>query len=207
MSETRFWWVRHAPVVDNGARVYGGAEIDADTSDTDLFAGLARALPQIATFVASALARTRQTLAAVKAQGRDDIPEAPALDSRLNEQSLGDWHGRPIAEVFPQGWPWPGFWMLEAATRPPGGESFADLCGRVEAAIHDLKERHRGRDIVVAGHGGTIRAALRLALDLPADAALAFSVGHCSITRIDHIDGAARGEAWRVGAVNLSPGA
>jgi len=205
MSETRFWWVRHAPVVENGGLVYGGAEIDADVSDVSLFRGLAAALPKNAAFVASALSRTRQTLNAVSRAGRPDIPATLALDARLNEQSLGDWHGRPIADVFPEGWPWPGFWMLDADIRPPGGESFSDLCARVEEAIYDLKAEHRARDIVIAAHGGTIRAALRLALDIAPDAALAFSVGNCSITRIDHIDGAHRGEAWRVSGVNIAP--
>lgn len=206
MTETRFWWVRHAPVVDNGGYVYGGGEIDADVSNRALFAGLARALPRDAVFIASALARTRQTLAAVRAAGRPDIPDPPALDPRLNEQHLGDWHGRPIADVFPKGWPWPGFWMVDALTCPPGGETFHDVCSRVEAAIADARARYRGRDVVLAAHGGVIRAALRHALDLPPATALAFSVANCSITRIDHIEGRRGVEAWRVVGSNLPPG-
>lgn len=203
MSETRFWWVRHAPVVDNGGRVYGGGEIDADVSNQALFDGLARRLPRNAAFVASALARTRQTLAAVRAAGRDDIPAEPERDPRLNEQSLGDWHGRPIAEVFPGGWPWPGFWMLDAHTQPPGGESFQDVCARVAAATDDLAARHGAGDIVVAAHGGVIKAALCNALGAAPAAALAFSVANCSITRIDRLAGAEASVAWRVAGVNL----
>lgn len=205
MTETRFWWVRHAPVVDNGGLVYGGTEVDADVKEARLFRGLSMTLPTNAVFVASALARTRQTLQAVRAAGRADIPAEPEQDPRLNEQHLGDWHGQPIAQMFPKGMPWPGFWMVEAEDLPPGGETFADVCRRVAEAIHDLKARHPGRNIVVAAHGGTIRAALRLALDVTPSAALAFSVDNCSITRIDHIEGGSLGEAWRIGGVNIPP--
>ena len=54
-------------------------------------------------------------------------------------------------------------------------------------------------------HGGSIRAALALALGLDAERALGFSIDNLSITRIDHVDGPAKGEAWRVAAVNLPP--
>lgn len=204
MTETRFWWVRHAPVVDNGGLAYGGGEIDADVSDRATFQGLAAALPRDAAFVASGLARTRQTLAAVRAEGRHDIPETPEMDVRLNEQHLGDWQGQPIIKLFPDGWPWPGHWMVDADTRPPGGETFHEVYARVDAALQDLCAAHAGRDVVVAAHGGTIRAALGHALGLPAGRALSFRVENCSITRIDHIrgDGA---HAWRVGGTNQPP--
>lgn len=205
MTTTRFWWVRHAPVVDNGGLIYGGSEIDADVSDLPVFEGLARTLPKPATFLASGLSRARQTLAAVRAAGRDDIPETIALDPRLNEQSLGDWHGLPIREVFPKGGPWPGFWMMPANERAPGGESFADLCARAAPAIEEIAAAHRGGHVVVAAHGGTIRAALAHALDLEPSAALAFSVENCSVTRIDHIAGQNGAAAWRVAGVNLAP--
>jgi alpha-ribazole phosphatase len=202
MTTTRFWWVRHAPVVDNGGRIYGGAEIDADVSDNSTFASLAKALPQPAVFLTSALSRTHQTLAAVRAQGRDDIPESPPADARLNEQSLGDWHGQRISDVFPTGGPWPGFWMMPANERAPNGESFADLCERVAPAIHDIQAAHAGQDIVIGAHGGSIRAALRLALDITPEAALAFSIDNCSITRIDHLSAPGSRRAWRVVGTN-----
>ena len=47
----------------------------------------------------------------------------------------------------------------------PGGETFADVKGRVARAIAALAVRE-GRLLVVA-HGGTIRTALSLALDIP----------------------------------------
>jgi hypothetical protein len=70
----------------------------------------------------------------------------------------------------------------------PGGESFLAVIERVSRAVHQLVETYAGRDVIAVAHGGTIRAALALALSLEPEAALAFTVENCSLTRIDHID-------------------
>jgi broad specificity phosphatase PhoE len=61
---------------------------------------------------------------------------------------------------------------------------------------------YSGRDVIVVAHGGTIRAALAQALGLEPEAALAFTIENCSITRIDHIEGPGMGHGWRVVTVN-----
>ena len=43
---TRWWWVRHAPVVDHGGKIYGQGDIGCDVSDTASFEGLAAKLPE-----------------------------------------------------------------------------------------------------------------------------------------------------------------
>jgi len=72
-------------------------------------------------------------------------------------------------------------------------------------AIHQVLDTNRGRDIIAVAHGGTIRAALGLALGLEPEACLAFTMENCSITRIDHIDGPGMGHGWRVITVNRPP--
>ena len=65
---------------------------------------------------------------------------------------------------------------------------------------------HVGRDIVAVAHGGSIRAALAMALGIDAAAAMALVVDTLSLTRIDHVAGGllrGRGGAWRIGGVNL----
>jgi broad specificity phosphatase PhoE len=52
----------------------------------------------------------------------------------------------------------------------PGGESYARLRGRVDAAVADLRVAHAGRAVAVVTHGGPIRAALASCLDMPAAA-------------------------------------
>ena len=64
---------------------------------------------------------------------------------------------------------------------------------------------HAGRNVIAISHGGTIRAALALALGLEPEATLAFTIENCSITRIDHVNGSGVGHDWRVVTVNRPP--
>src|SRR3954466_13556265 len=91
-----------------------------------------------------------------------------------------------------------------SAMPPPGGESFAEVCARVRAGVERLTDECRGRDIVAVAHGGSIRAALALALALDPQAVLAFAVENCSVTRLDYLDGPS-GSGWRIGTVNQQP--
>lgn len=206
--ETRWWWIRHAPV-DSGGRIYGSTDVSADCSDSRLFQPLARRLPDPAVWITSTLKRTHETADAILAQA-DGARAQPAMlrDEALIEQSFGDWHGLTYAELDAlRGRDRDSFWLTMADEVPPNGESFAQLVERVSAAILRLTEAHAGQDIVAVTHGGTIRAALALALGLSPARALAFSIDNCSLTRIDHyaISDAPDGRAWRVGAVNDGP--
>lgn len=201
---TRWWWVRHAPVVGTG-RIYGQDDPEADCSDPALPA-LAPLLPPDPVWVTSHLRRTQQTAAALGA------PSA-AVERDLAEQNFGAWQGLTVAELAARrDGAWHRFWLAPAHETPPGGESFERVVERVSAAVARLTGAHRGRDIVAVAHGGSIRAALALALGVSAERALAFAVDNCSLTRLDHIDGApASGTAmpagvWRVTTVNLHPG-
>ena len=62
---TRWWWIRHAPVREDGGRIYGQSDLGCDCSDAVVFQGLARTLPQGALWFASNLKRTHQTAAAI----------------------------------------------------------------------------------------------------------------------------------------------
>ena len=39
---TRWWWVRHAPVREDGGNIYGQSDIDCDTSDREVFEAVAK---------------------------------------------------------------------------------------------------------------------------------------------------------------------
>lgn len=201
-SETRWWHIRHAPVPDPHGRIYGSTDVSADVSDTDAFAALADVLPEGAVWVVSSLRRTRQTaekLCAVRPSLAG--PAAFVVEPDLREQDLGDWHGRPRAEVYaeiPERHP---FWIAPAISRPPGGESFLDLMARVHPVLQRLGDTYRGRDVVCVTHGGTIRAAMGLALSVDPETALRFVSDNLGLTRLDllHAD---RGVRWRVVSAN-----
>lgn len=202
-ADTRWWWVRHAPVPDGG-RIYGQRDLDCDCSDAAVFEALAKELPREAVWVTSHLARTRQTAAAIMAAMRlDGAPAEPRAVVELAEQHLGDWQGLDRKDFFAsQGRTPHPFWFGPASERAPNGESFHDLVARVGATVESLSAEFAGRDIVAVTHGGTIRAALVQALRLDPEAALACVIDNCSLTRIDRLAGNAETHGWRVAAVN-----
>ncbi len=210
-TTTRWWWIRHAPV-NSGGRIYGQSDPPADCSDPVTFPALAAALPEGAAWVASHLRRTHQTAEAILAH-RGDAPGL-RIEERLAEQDFGDWQGMSHAELAERrDGAWHRFWLAPAAEAPPGGESFVQVCDRVSAAVRELSAELAGADVVAVAHGGTIRAALALALGLDPERALALAVDNCSLTRIDHIAGPAgshaqdgdRSGVWRVVRVNQGP--
>ncbi len=204
-TTTRLWWVRHAPVVSDGGRIYGARDVPADCSDTATFAGLARMLPEGAVWYASHLARARQTAEAIGAAGLDvrDIAPEPAL----GEQDFGEWQGRDRETVYREQAEWHRLWLAPVTVRPPGGESFVDLTERVGAAVGHIAARHPDRDVCIVAHGGSIRAALGLALRLAPEAAIRLAIANCSVTRLDHIARDGAEPVWRVAFVNRLPAA
>lgn len=202
---TRWWWLRHAPVTSDGGRIYGQTDIECDVSDRAAFEALASRLPRDAVWVVSHLKRTHMTARAICEAGIE-VPE-PIVEPALAEQHFGAWQGRLRSELYAEHPNRRDFWLAPAHLVPPGGESFVAVISRVDKAIRRLTEAHAGRDIVAVAHGGTIRAALAVALKLAPEMALAFSTDNLALTRIDHMASPRldRGEAWRVSAVNLPP--
>jgi broad specificity phosphatase PhoE len=201
---TRWWWVRHATVQTGVGMVYGQMDLDADCTDTAPFEALAAYLPAGAILLTSDLKRTTQTADAIRAAGLA-MPPATVVPA-LREQSFGDWQGMTHEEFAALGDTVPHrHWRAPAFMRAPNGESFADLIARVAPAITRLSTAHEGADIVAVAHGGTIRAAMALALGLDPERALAFSTVNLGVTRLDYITDLAEGVAWRVSGVNWSP--
>ncbi|MGD1955361.1 MAG: histidine phosphatase family protein [Sphingomonadales bacterium] len=201
-APTRWYWVRHAPVIDATGELYDTPAEPADVSDSEAFQGLARSLPRDAIWLTSNLQCAHQTANAIAAAG--NAPANRMEDSRLAEQHFGDWFGKADEADFKaeRKKRSHNFWMVDAATRPPGGESFLDLYARVCAAIDSYSAQFQGQTLVAVSHGGVIRAALAYALGLEADKALSIMVEHLSTTRVDYYPGPGKGGDWRTVFVN-----
>lgn len=203
MLETRWHIVRHAPVDNPEGRIYGASDKPANVSDRAAFETLARRLPSGAVAVTSHLQRTHQTLDAIRAVGLE-LPE-PVVDPRLGEQDFGNWVGLTYDQAREKyGDTYDRFWLAPVSERAPNGESFLDLLTRVRACIEVLTERFSGRDIVCVAHGGSIRAAIAIALDIAPENAVRFATDNLSTTLIDRLhpepgfDG-----GWRVRGTNI----
>ena len=191
LASTELLLIRHAPAL-TGGRLAGRSDVPADCSDARALAVLRAAIGSVDHRVMSPARRCMETAAALW----PDMA-APETDARLWEQDFGAWEGSATADL-------PDFGSLApdalAILRPPGGESFSDLCGRAAPALEALAARS-GRVAVVA-HGGLVRAALALALGTRSSA-LAFQVAPLSLTRLTRF----HGMGWSIDKVNwTAPG-
>ena len=60
-TKTRWWWIRHAPVINPEGKLYGQLDINVDLSDSEKFEALARVLPDKAEWVTTSLTRAKKT--------------------------------------------------------------------------------------------------------------------------------------------------
>ena len=154
--ETRWWWIRHAPVPDGG-RIYGQRDLDCDCSDVAVFDALARELPHGAIWLTSHLVRTHQTAAAIRAAMPDhSAPSEPRILAELAEQHLGDWQGLDRREFFARRRTADNPFFGPASESAPNGESFVELVERVAGAIDSLSREYAA---FRPGNGRTLRPA------------------------------------------------
>ncbi len=201
--KTVWWLVRHGPVINPANVIYGTTDPDIATEDRSLYEPLARVLPREAVYLTSSLGRTMKTLHGFARIGGFATPAyAPVRD--FDEQSFGDWEGQSWEALFQAGISQP-FWLAPAHARPPGGESFEDLMGRVAKGLGAFTRLHAGKTLVLVAHGGTIRAALAHALGLDGATALRFSIDPCALTHLTHWRLREGEETWQINCVNLGP--
>jgi len=199
---TRWWWVRHAPVREDGGCIYGQKDLGCDTSDRVVFDAVGKILPRNAVWYSSNLKRTHQTADAIWAAGFPK-PAVMTQEKALDEQHLGEWQGMNRA-AFLASRPVGSHWFAAIDEPAPGGESFMDLFNRVKGAIDRINAEHAGKDVIAVAHGGTIKAAVGLALGGLVEKGLAFDIDNCSVTRLDHLASAGRSN-WRLPMVNQQP--
>jgi alpha-ribazole phosphatase len=199
---TRWWWVRHAPVREDGGCIYGQKDLGCDTSDRIVFEAVGKILPRNATWYASTLKRTHQTADAIWAAGFPR-PSAMPHEKAFAEQHLGEWQGMNRA-AFLASRPVGSHWFAAIDEPAPGGESFMDLYNRVKLAIDRINLEQAGKDVIAVAHGGTIKAAVGLALGGLVEKGLAFDIDNCSVTRLDHLASAGHA-SWRLPMVNQQP--
>jgi alpha-ribazole phosphatase len=199
---TRWWWVRHAPVRSDGGNIYGQTDIACDTGDREVFEAVAKILPRGAVWYASSLQRTHQTADAIWDTGFPR-PAAMTKEAAFAEQHLGQWQGMNRA-AFLASRPVGSLWFADIDEPAPGGESFLDLYNRVRGAIERINAEQAGNDVIAVAHGGTIKAAIGLALGGQPEKGLAFDIDNCSVTRLDHFASIGL-STWRLPMVNQQP--
>ncbi len=172
--------VRHGRTVfsDDGF-IAGSTDValsEAGKRETAALAG--SGLPKFSHCYCSDLQRARQSSDLLTAQ-------TPIVDARVRELNFGDWEQRTWTDVHNEDsqhlTQWSEDWVNQS---PPGGETFSQLAKRCEHWLTDISLSSVTGNLLVTAHGGSIRALLCVALDLPLSVAMSFSIDYSSVTVI-----------------------
>ncbi len=131
--------------------------------------------------VASPLRRTRQTAEEVAAATGAPVE----YDDDLRETDFGAWEGLTFTEAQRR---WPdevAAWLADPAAAPPGGESFAAVAVRVQAARERLMAAHARETVLVVSHVTPIKTLLTEALLAPPASMYRMHLDVGSLSEID----------------------
>jgi glucosyl-3-phosphoglycerate phosphatase len=146
--------------------------------------------------VSSDLRRCADSAAALSAlTGR-----AVSYDRRLRERAYGEWEGHTRLEVEAR---WPAAlarWHAGLPVEDAGVEEPDDVAKRMHEVLRDVATRYAGATVVVAGHGGAIRAGIGALLGwAPATLRTLGNLGNCHWSELRNHP--RRG--WQLGAHNV----
>jgi probable phosphomutase (TIGR03848 family) len=175
--------VRHAVTPTTGKILPGRARglhlSDEGRRQAEGTAKRLAALPRVAAIYSSPLERARETAAAIgRARGL-----AVRIERGLLEADIGAWTGAAIKRLTrrPE---WATVQRHPGGFRFPGGESFVEMQGRVDAAVRRLVARHRGRTVVAVSHADPIRVLLAHVLGVPLDLFQRIAISPASISAV-----------------------
>ncbi len=175
---TEFYFIRHAPVVKReGYLPPHDPPIKEGPFD---LAPLKNRLPKNADWYISPLLRARQTADLLMA---DLVPRSVIFDERLVEMNFGDWHDKPLAEVWAEiaDAPRHNWSFIMPHTQPPGGESFIALCKRIARWLDDKVAQPVTNPQIIITHAGVISAVLSHILGISPQRAIGVAVANFSV--------------------------
>jgi alpha-ribazole phosphatase len=166
-STTRIHLIRHGQVAGHDQPRYNG---QADVGLTELgitqYHHLAERLADRRITACYTSDLTRCVMGADIICARFGIQ--PLRRRELRELNIGIWEGLTWDEINRR---WPEEWRARMADlvnyRVPGGENLLDVQARVMPLVAEIKERHRGEELLVVGHGGVNRIILLNAIGAP----------------------------------------
>lgn len=121
-------------------------------------------------------------------------------DPRFREIDVGEWAGLTRKEVAARFGDQVDALRRGAAVRIGGGESMEEFEARVDAAIDDLRARHRDRRVVLVTHGGVVRALATRVLGVRGRMSPLVGVGNTSLSALREIAGRLVLERYNDGA-------
>lgn len=184
---TRLLFLRHAEVENAYHRVFGGR---IDMAISPLGHDQAKALSDYVTrkfpvdvLFASPMKRVQLTIAPLLAR----LPGIqPVIADGLREVDFGAWTGLRWEEIRTRFGVTAFDWLdhLERGTMPEA-EPEELFRGRVEKVLNRILAEHAGKTVAVACHGGVIRMALAVLLELPLHKMTHLEIDYASLTWVD----------------------
>ncbi len=193
-----FWWVRHAPVVNNNDCCYGDNEVECDTTDTKQFKFLAKTLPKNAKTYSSTLTRAIKTFIATVNSGYKY--KNYCEDERLKEQNIGKLAGMKYKDLYKLTKKlnvYSPYWLMNEKFIPTGGESFVHLNERINDFLKEKIIKNENENLVIFSHGGPIRSAINIALYNKNVSVGNFAIDNLKVTKITYNKG-----RWQIDFVN-----
>jgi probable phosphoglycerate mutase len=180
----RLLLVRHGEIQANLDGVWHGSTDSALTTSGQaqarcVGAYLARTRAPVAALYASPLARARDTAAEI---GRAFGVET-RLEPDLAEYGIGELEGESYQALLQKH---RFFERIHAdpSYAPSGGESRAAVTARASGALRRIAAAHRGREVVVVGHGAALAIALAELLDGEFEVWRRYHVSNCSVSEL-----------------------
>ncbi|MCG3043152.1 bifunctional RNase H/acid phosphatase [Streptomyces sp. S1A] len=130
--------------------------------------------------ISSPLVRCRQTARAVA----DRLGLGVEVEHDLREADFGAWEGLTFAEVrerYPEDL---DAWLASPEAAPTGGESFASVIRRVEAARDRILARHAGRTVLLVTHVTPVKVLACTALGAPPEALFRMELSAASLSAV-----------------------
>jgi broad specificity phosphatase PhoE len=175
---TRYWLVRHGESVANAEGWLAGHR---DVDLTDRGVEQARALRPVLAELRPERVVSSDLLRAVRTASLAWDHRLPPVERALQvrERDLGAWEGRPIQELQRAGH---GDVLVSWGYGPPGGESHQQLAIRALSWLSSIDD---GRDTLIFGHGGWIRAVIGVLDGTPLDQIGRFKVENTQVLARD----------------------
>jgi alpha-ribazole phosphatase/probable phosphoglycerate mutase len=175
-------WVRHGETLWNREyRLQGLSNVALSERGQWQAERLAAAFTEQPNYIFASPLQRAQAFAAPLA-ARFALPVQ--VDDDLREMSFGQWEGLRYADMEPAMQKQFEAWCNDPVTNiPPGGEGAAALAARVQNFLHMLTARlQENETAVIVTHGGIIRTAVTLAMEMPAAAAARLQIDTASVT-------------------------
>jgi broad specificity phosphatase PhoE len=179
-ASARLLLVRHGQIAANVDKVWHGSTDSALTTRGEAQADavadyVARGFGPAAVYASPLMRTTRTASAIARSTGLQVSPDADLI-----EWGIGELEGTSYVRLYSD-----GFFdrmRADADWAPPGGESRAEVTGRMISAFERIAEAHRGSEVVIVSHGAAMALALSTLLDGHSEQWQRYHTANCGLS-------------------------